>query len=71
MRALAIKNREFVYTVDPAVWGAHPHDLAALAAWNLGMKEVAIEQGQIACDLDPNDQRLRENLLWYTGKKAA
>ena len=71
MRALSIKNKELVYTVDPSVWGAHPHDLAAIAAWNLGMKEIAAEQGQIAVDLDPNDVRLRENLLWFTGKKKA
>jgi glycosyltransferase involved in cell wall biosynthesis len=71
MRALSIKNKELVYTTEPASWGALPHDHAAIAAWNLGLKEVAIEQGQIACDLDPDDQRLRENLLWYTGKKAA
>lgn len=69
LRALAIKNREFVYTVDPAVWGAHPHDLVAIAAWNLGMKDVAAEHGQIAVDLDPNDNRLKENLLWFRGEK--
>ena len=62
-------NREFVYTVDPAVWGAQPHDLAALAAWNLGMKEVAAEQGALAVELDPNNERLKENLLWFRGEK--
>lgn len=71
MRALAIKDREFVYTVDPAVWGWQPHDLAALAAWNLGMKEIAIEQGKLALDLEPENGRLRDNLLWYTGEKTA
>lgn len=69
MRALAIKNREFVYTVDPAVWGPQPHDLAAIAAWNLGLKDIASEQGRLAVELDPEDKRLQENLLWYTGEK--
>jgi len=67
--APSIKNRELVYTVDPAVWGAHPHDLAAIAAWNMGMKEIAAERGKIACELAPDDLRLRENLLWYKGEK--
>lgn len=70
MRALSIKDRDFVYTVDPAVWGPQPHDLAAIAAWNMGLKEVAAEQGRIACELDPNDNRLKENLLWFSGEKT-
>ena len=32
MRALAVKDRDLVYTCDPAVWGPQPHDLAAIAA---------------------------------------
>lgn len=71
MRALSIKTREIVYTSEPTSWGPMPHDFAAIAAWHLGLKESAIEQGKLACELDPNDERLRENLLWYTGEKAA
>lgn len=70
MRALAIKNREFVYTVDPAVWGAQPHDLVAIAAWNLGMKDIAAEHGALASELDPSNERLKENLLWFRGEKT-
>ena len=70
MRALSIKDREFVYTVDPIVWGPRPHDLAALAAWNLGLKDVAIEQGSLAVELEPNDDRLKDNLAWYMGEKT-
>ena len=70
IRALSIKDREFVYTVDPAVWGAQPHDLAAISAWHLGMKEIAAEQGHLALELEPEDGRLKENLSWYLGKKG-
>jgi glycosyltransferase involved in cell wall biosynthesis len=69
MRALSIQNKELVYTAEPASWGPLPHDHAAIAAYRLGMTEVAIEQGRLACELDPNDNRLQENLLWYTGEK--
>jgi hypothetical protein len=68
MRALRITNREAVYTCDPAVWGYQAHDLAAISAWQLGLKDIAIHQGQIAVDLEPGDSRLRANLDWYRGK---
>jgi len=60
--ALAITNREFVYTVDPEVWGALPHDYASIAAWNLGMKEIAIEQAKLALTLEPDNVRIADNL---------
>jgi len=68
MRALRITNREAVYTCDPAVWGYQAHDLAAISSWNLGLKDIAIQQGQLAVDLEPGDARLRTNLHWYMGK---
>jgi len=71
MTCLAITQREKVYTCDPSVWGAAPHDLAAIAAWNLGIKDVAIEQGRRAVDLAPDDLRLRQNLEWFEGKRTA
>ena len=71
MSALAIKDKQLVYTCDPEVWGAKPHDLAALAAFNLGLKDVAIEQGSIAVTLDPNDARLAANMNFYTGQAGA
>jgi tetratricopeptide (TPR) repeat protein len=70
-RALSIKNKELVYTTEPASWGPLPHDYAAIAAYRLGMTEAAIEQGRLAYELDPEDKRLQDNLLWYTGEKAA
>lgn len=64
MRALQIKNRELVYTCDPAVWGHWAHDLASISAWNLGLKEIALEQAKWAVRCSPHDERLRNNLRW-------
>jgi len=64
-QALNIKDKALVYTCDPAVWGGKPHDLLAIAAWNLGDVETAIEQGQLAVDLEPYDLRLKTNLDHY------
>lgn len=69
MRALTITHRELVYTSEPSCWKEQPHDLAAIAAYRLGQQELAVQQGTIACALNPNDKRLEENLLWYNGKK--
>jgi len=63
-RALTITDRALVYTGDPAVWGYWAHDLAAVAAWNLGLKDVAKEQAKLALDHAPNDERLRANLAF-------
>lgn len=64
-RCLALTFREMLYTVDPIVWGARPHDLAAIAAWNMGLRAEAVEQGRLAAELDPEDDRLQNNLRWF------
>jgi glycosyltransferase involved in cell wall biosynthesis len=66
MRALAIRNRDLVYTCDPEVWGALPHDLASIAAWHLGLREEAAEQARQAVAHNPADQRLQNNLRLVT-----
>jgi len=62
MSALAIKNRELVYTVDPEVWGALPHDYASIAAWHLGLKDQANAQAKLALQFSPDDVRIAANL---------
>lgn len=69
MSALAIKDRELVYTVDPAVWGAMPHDYASISAWNMGLEAVAIEQCTIALSFSPDDVRLQSNLRLMVGNE--
>jgi tetratricopeptide (TPR) repeat protein len=63
--ALAIEQREWVYTVDPEVWGSMPHDYASIAAWNLGIREEAVRQSQLAVACNPMDERLRANLAFF------
>lgn len=63
--ALAIKDKALVYTMDPSVWEAKPHDLCAISAYNLNLKEEAIEQGALALGFEPNNERLINNLKYY------
>jgi len=67
MRALQITDREMVYTVDPEVWGAQPHDLASIAAWHLGLNSVSVEQAKLAVEKAPDDDRLLQNLRFVMG----
>jgi tetratricopeptide (TPR) repeat protein len=62
MRALEIKDKALVYTADPEVWGHMPHDLASIAAWHMGLKDVSVEQAKLAVQCSPDDLRLRSNL---------
>lgn len=64
MKALSIKDKQLVYTCDPAVWGHWPHDLASIAAWHLGLKDEAYKHAKNAVELSPDDARLKANLLW-------
>jgi glycosyltransferase involved in cell wall biosynthesis len=68
---LGITNREKVYTVDPQVWGSQPHDMASIAAYNMGLSQLALEHAQKAVDLDPDDMRLRRNLEFCREKVQA
>jgi tetratricopeptide (TPR) repeat protein len=71
MRALGITHRVLVFSADPEAWGAKPHDLAAIAAYHLGVYDVAISQGELACQLNPEDARLQTNLMFYRAKLEA
>ena len=71
MRALKIENREMVYTCDPEVWKHWPHDLASIAAYHLGMKDVALKQAKLAVEKSPDDLRLQQNLQYLQNEQPA
>jgi glycosyltransferase involved in cell wall biosynthesis len=65
LQGLSITRREHVFTSGPQPWGYKLHDLAALAAYNLGMKDTAVRYGIEALEHNPEDARLRKNLDHY------
>jgi glycosyltransferase involved in cell wall biosynthesis len=67
-RALECQLYKGLYLTEPDAYGWWPNDLAALSAYRLGMFKEALHHGQVAVDLNPTDQRLKDNLIWY--KKA-
>jgi glycosyltransferase involved in cell wall biosynthesis len=62
--ALNIKEKFLGYFCESEAWGWKPHDLLALANYNLGNYEEASKQGEIAISLC-DDQRLHDNLGFY------
>jgi tetratricopeptide (TPR) repeat protein len=63
--ALLIKDKNLDYIVEDFAWGYEVYDLAALAAWELGLRELALEYGEKAAELNPTDERLQRNLVFY------
>jgi glycosyltransferase involved in cell wall biosynthesis len=66
LSALMIKDKQAVYTMDPSVWTEKPYDLASIAAWNLGLKEQAVDLCKKALEFNPKDPRLLSNLEQMT-----
>lgn len=64
--ALAIQVRPLAYLNEAFAWGALPHDLAAISAFNLGKLELAQRHGAAAVAASPEDERLLNNLAWYS-----
>lgn len=64
-RALGCQLYTGLYLTEPDAYGWWPQDMAALSAYRLGYFKEALHHGQIAVDLNPDDQRLKDNLIWY------
>lgn len=64
-RAIAITEKPLEYLCEEFAWGFAPYDYAAIAAYNLGFTDVALKYGMEAVDLNPTDERLQRNLMFY------
>lgn len=64
--ALRITEKPLEYLCEEFAWGFAPYDYAAIAAYNLGLIDKALEYGQKAVELNPTDERLKRNLVFYS-----
>jgi glycosyltransferase involved in cell wall biosynthesis len=55
------------YLCEEFAWGAHPYDIGAIAAWNLGNPDLATEYTLKALALEPDNERLQGNLRLIKG----
>ena len=60
--ALNIKERPGTYICEAAAWGSLPWDLRAIAFYQTGRLEQALEAARQAARLSPLDKRLAENV---------
>ena len=65
IKALSITDKPLEYLCEDFAWGYIPYDLAAISAYNIGLKQKSKEYGQKALELNPNDIRLAANMEWY------
>jgi hypothetical protein len=65
--ALTITDRASAFMSSDYCWHWLPYDLSAIAAYRLGLKDVALRRGTEALHLSDKAQtkRLTENLVWY------
>ena len=61
-RALVITDKPLEYLCEAASWGALPHDLASIAAWNMGLQQRSVEHSINAYLHEPSNSRLKDNL---------
>lgn len=63
--ALTIQDKPLDYLCEEFAWGSLPWDLAAIASYWLGDSAAALEYGQKAVEISPEDTRLLNNLTFY------
>jgi tetratricopeptide (TPR) repeat protein len=63
-RALSITERPGHYLVTAEAWGYGPYDIASVAAWHMGLKDVARGYWEKAVEMAPNDARIVKNGEW-------
>ena len=62
-------HRTGSYLDDAQCWGFRLFDLGAIAAWHLNTMDRAVEWGQKAIELDPDNQRLKDNLDFFVRRR--
>lgn len=62
-------HRTGSYLDDSHCWGFRLYDLGAIAAWHLNAMDRAVEWGTKALELDPDNQRLKNNLDFFVSRR--
>ena len=59
---LKIKDKQINYMSNPACWGSLPYDYLSMCYYEIGDYKRAIISVEKAIELDPNEDRLKDNL---------
>jgi glycosyltransferase involved in cell wall biosynthesis len=63
---VAVDTQHYFRTSD--CWGYEPYDLIAISSYNLELYKEAYNYGKRALELNPEDGRLNQNLVYYSEK---
>ena len=69
-KAVEIEKKSGCYINEERAWGAYPWDAMAYALYRLGDLPGATEATERALALDPDNERLRNNMRYYRGDEA-
>lgn len=61
-KGLSIGQKSGSYLVEPESWGFALYDHGAISAYRLGLYEESRNYAQKACELNPDEERLKSNL---------
>lgn len=64
-RALIITEKPLDYLCEAFAWGSLLHDLMAYSSYRLGFQEEAEKHGLLALSMEPNNERLQNNMKFY------
>ena len=64
-KALGIGSASAGFVAAASSWGSQPHELAAEAAYGMGLLGEAVAQGELAVSAAPGDARLAASLEQY------
>ena len=65
---LKINHRTLNYMSAPDCWNETPYDLLAICYFYIKNYKQALIYGKLACEINPKEARLRENLIFYLNK---
>lgn len=60
--ALRITVRPETYICEAKSWGSLPHDLRAIAFYNTGIMQNALDEAEKALSIEPDNERLKNNV---------
>jgi len=66
--ALQFDTKPMEFLAEAWAWGHMANDLVAVSAWQLGDYKKALEHGEKALAISPNDERLKSNVTFYRSK---
>jgi len=68
LEAIEIKERLNDFMSEEWAYGAMAYDLVAISAWQLEQWDDALRYGQMALEIEPNNERFINNVKFYQNK---